>query len=88
MSPLPPLVASSAANTDDLAVIASGPLRLVVALVQSLTLEEPTSEEGEVPVLVMPGADGASQGTTSVEMDGAGPRLGADAKGFLRDLVR
>jgi hypothetical protein len=88
MSPLPPLVASSAANTDDLAVIASGPLRLVVALVQSLTLEEPTSEEGEVPVLVMPGADGASQGTTIVEMDGAGPRLGADAKGLLRDLVR
>jgi hypothetical protein len=37
---------------------------------------------------VMPGADGTSQGTTSVEMDGAGPRLGADAKGLLRDLVR
>jgi hypothetical protein len=81
-------VASSATNTDDLAVIALGPLWLVVAPVQSLTLEEPTSEEGEVPVLVMPGADGASQGTTSVEMDGAGPRLGVDAKGLLQDLVR
>jgi hypothetical protein len=37
---------------------------------------------------VMSGVDGASQGASSVEMDGADPQLGDDARGLLHDLMR
>jgi hypothetical protein len=44
-----------------------------MALVQSPTLVEPMSKAREEPTPVMPDDDGASQGTASVEVDGAGP---------------
>jgi hypothetical protein len=43
-----------------------------LAMVESLSSEEPKSEAWEAPVLVTPGADGSSQGTG----------------GLLRDLVK
>jgi hypothetical protein len=36
----------------------------------------------------MPGANGASQGVASIEVDGAAPQLSDDTEGFLRDLER
>jgi hypothetical protein len=59
-SPLPPLVASPTASVSDLAMVALGSPRLAVVLVESLTSEEPTSEAREAPILVTPGAHGAS----------------------------
>jgi hypothetical protein len=40
-------------------------------ILDSSMLVEPTSEEWEEPTLVMSGADGASQGAATVEVDGA-----------------
>jgi hypothetical protein len=37
--------------------------------------------------LAVPSAGGASQGTTDIEVVGAGPRLGDDARNLLQDLV-
>jgi hypothetical protein len=54
---------------------------------ESSALEEPTSEAREVPVWEMPGADGASLGTASVKVDGAGPQSSDDTGGLLQDLV-
>jgi hypothetical protein len=54
-------------------MVAQGLPRLAVAPVESPTLVEPMSGAREEPAPVIPGADGASQGTASVEVDGAGP---------------
>jgi hypothetical protein len=59
-----------------------------VAPVESLTLVKPTSVAWEELALVMLGASGASLGAVSIEVDGAGPRLGEDIGGLLLDLVR
>jgi hypothetical protein len=59
-----------------------------LAVVESLMLEDPTSEAWEAPVLVMPGVDGVSQGVACVEVDGAGPQLSDDVGGLLWDLVK
>jgi hypothetical protein len=40
-----------------------------------------------VHVWELPGADGASLGTISVEVDAVGPQLGDEARGPLCDLV-
>jgi hypothetical protein len=71
-----PLVASSDVSVCDLAML------------ESPASEDPTPKAWEVPVLVMPGADGASQGTACVEVDGASPHLSDDIGGLLRDLVK
>jgi hypothetical protein len=44
-------------------------------------------EAREAPVQEMLGANGASLGATSVEVDGAGPHPSDDTRGSLRDLV-
>jgi hypothetical protein len=84
----PPLVASLAASMGDIAVVTLGLPRPVVESVESPTLEEPTLEAQDASVSVMPSADDASQGTTSVEVDGADPQLGDGIGGLLQDLVR
>jgi hypothetical protein len=56
-----------------LVVVAPGLPRPVVVPVESSVSEEPTSEAQEVSVREMPGADGVSQGTARVEVDGVGP---------------
>jgi hypothetical protein len=53
--------------------VALGSPRPVVAPVESSVSEEPTSEAQEASVWEMPGADGVSQGTARVEVDGVGP---------------
>jgi hypothetical protein len=65
------LVASSAESMGDLAVV------------ECPTSEEPTSEAWEVSILMMLGADGASQGDAYVEVDGASLQLSDD----VRDMV-
>jgi hypothetical protein len=56
-----------------LVVVAPGLPRPVVVPVESSVSEEPISEAQEVSVREMPGADGVSQGTARVEVDGVGP---------------
>jgi hypothetical protein len=68
-----PLVVSLAASASDLVMVAQGLPRLAVAPVESPTLVEPMSRAREEPAPVIPGADGASQGTASIEVDGVGP---------------
>jgi hypothetical protein len=46
------------------------------------------SEARVVPILMMSGANDTLQGTASIEVDGAGPLLGDNARRLLRDLVR
>jgi hypothetical protein len=75
-SPCPPLVALSATSVGDLAVA------------ESLASKEPTSVAWKAPILVTPYADGASQGTADVDVDGASPQLCDDAGGLLQDLVK
>jgi hypothetical protein len=50
----------------------------------------PTSAARGAPISLMPGANGASQGVASIEVDGAAPppQLSDDTEGFLRDLER
>jgi hypothetical protein len=47
----------------------------------------PALAESAPEVREAPGADGASLGTITVEVDGAGPQLDDDARGFLWDWV-
>jgi hypothetical protein len=65
----------------------SGSGGAVVALRETLAPEEPTPEAWEAPVQEMPGADGASLGAASIEVDGTGPIPSDDTEGSLRDLV-
>jgi hypothetical protein len=44
-------------------------------------------QESAPEVLEAPGADGALLGTASIEVDGANPWPGDDARGLLRDWV-
>jgi hypothetical protein len=69
-------------------MVAPGQQRLAVALVESQTLVKPMSEAWEEPALVMPGADGMSQGAANIEVDGAGPQLGDDDGGLFLELLR
>jgi hypothetical protein len=86
-SPYFPLVASSVVSVGDLAMVPPDSPRSVVALQETLAPEEPTPEAWEAPVQEMPGADGASLGAASIEVDGTGPIPSDDTEGSLRDLV-
>jgi hypothetical protein len=86
-SPYVPLVASSDARVGDLAMVLLGYPRPVVAPWETPAPEEPSLESQEAPVLEMPGADGASLGAASVEVDGASPQPSDDIGSLLRDFM-
>jgi hypothetical protein len=86
-SPYVPLVASSNARVGDLAMVLLGYPRPVVAPWETPAPEEPSPESQEAPVLEMPGADGASLGAASVEVDGASPQPRDDIGSLLRDFM-
>jgi hypothetical protein len=86
-NPIPALDGVVNSESGDLAVVSLGSPWPVVAPVKSLASEGPTSEAWVEPVLGMSGAGVASQGTTSIEVVGAGARIGDDAESMLRDLV-
>jgi hypothetical protein len=62
-----------ASSVGDLAMVPPGSSRPVVAPRETPMAEEPIPGVWEAPTQVMLGADGASIGTTSVEVDGAAP---------------
>jgi hypothetical protein len=59
----------------------------LVASRETLAMKEPTPEAREEPVQEMPGANGASLGAASVEVDGTGPQPSDDTGGSLWHVV-
>jgi hypothetical protein len=70
-------------------MVPQGLLWSVVAQWETLVLKEPTPEALQALVLVseVSGADGASLGATSIEVDGAGPQPSDDTESSLQELV-
>jgi hypothetical protein len=75
-------------SVGDIVIVALDLPRPVVARVDSPMLVETTSEAQDELALVIPRADGTSQGAACFEVDGTGPHLDDDIRGLLLDLVR